>query len=66
MLFRSGALGHYIADYTGSDFQPMNITFGIMEPLKEKRKNKQERCQMLAERALRIVKELKIYCGNGL
>lgn len=61
-----GALGHYVSGYVGGDFQPMNITFGIMEPLAEKRRSKQERCQMLAERALRIVKELKIYCGNGL
>lgn len=61
-----GALAHYVSGYVGGDFQPMNITFGIMEPLPEKRRNKQERCQMLADRALRIVKELKIYCGNGL
>ncbi|MDO4572821.1 MAG: methylenetetrahydrofolate--tRNA-(uracil(54)-C(5))-methyltransferase (FADH(2)-oxidizing) TrmFO [Clostridia bacterium] len=57
-----GALGHYVAEYAGSDFQPMNVTFGIMEPLGERIRNKQERCQKLADRALAIVKELKTYC----
>ncbi len=61
-----GSLGHYVAEYAGGDFQPMNVTFGIMETLPDRVRNKQQRCQMLAERALKIVKELKIYCENGL
>ncbi len=57
-----GALGHYVAEYAGNDFQPMNVTFGIMDPLSERIRNKQERYRKIAERALRIVKELKTYC----
>lgn len=54
-----GALGHYVADYNGSDFQPMNITFGIMDPLKERVRSKQERGQRLSARALDRITALK-------
>ncbi len=46
-----GALGHYVAEYNGGDFQPMNVTFGIMDPLKERVRGKQERCERIANRA---------------
>lgn len=46
-----GALGHYVAEYNGGDFQPMNVTFGIMDPLKERVRGKQERCERIAARA---------------
>lgn len=52
-----GALGHYVAEYNGDDFQPMNVTFGIMDPLNERIRKKTERYGKIAERALRIVKE---------
>ncbi len=54
-----GALGHYVAEYNGGDFQPMNITFGIMDPLSERVRSKQERGQRLSERALERVRMLK-------
>ncbi len=54
-----GALGHYVAEYNGADFQPMNVTFGIMDPLKERVRNKQERGERIAERALKRVRETK-------
>ena len=57
-----GALAHYVSGYRGSDFQPMNVTFGIMTPLPEPPKNKRERYLKMAERALEIVKELKTNC----
>lgn len=47
-----GALGHYVSEYTGTDFQPMNITFGIMESLTERIRSKKERYGKIAERAL--------------
>ncbi len=47
-----GALGRYVSAYNGGDFQPMNITFGIMDPLPMRVRGKQERCQMLAARAM--------------
>ena len=47
-----GALAHYIAEgpETG-DFQPMNINFGIFEPL-ENRRRKRDRKAAMAQRAL--------------
>jgi methylenetetrahydrofolate--tRNA-(uracil-5-)-methyltransferase len=52
-----GALGHYVSEYNGDDFQPMNVTFGIMDPLNERIRKKTERYGKIAERALVIVKE---------
>ena len=37
-----GALGHYVAEYVGHDFQPMNVTFGIMAPAGRRFKGKQQ------------------------
>ena len=54
-----GALGHYVAEYNGGDFQPMNVTFGIMDPLKERVRGKQERGERIARRALETVRALK-------
>ena len=53
-----GALGHYVSDYNGSDFQPMNVTFGIMAPLKERIRNKRERYERIANRALEHIDDL--------
>ena len=47
-----GALGHYVAEYAGKDFQPMNITFGIMAPMENPPRGKQERYLAIAQRAL--------------
>ena len=57
-----GSLGHYVAEYLGDDFQPMNVTFGIMDPLKKRIRNKRERYALLAEQALEIVKNLSQSC----
>lgn len=57
-----GALAHYVGGYAGGDFQPMNVTYGIMEPLGRRVRDKRARCQMLADRSLKIVKELQTYC----
>ena len=54
-----GALSHYVAEYNGGDFQPMNVTFGIMDPWPERIRNKVARYGKIAERSLKIVKELK-------
>ena len=54
-----GALGHYVFEYNGGDFQPMNVTFGIMDPLKERVRGKQERGERIAKRALETVRALK-------
>ena len=47
-----GALGHYVSEYNGSDFQPMNITFGIIAPAEKRIRGKRERYAYLAQRAL--------------
>lgn len=54
-----GALSHYVSGYKGADFQPMNINFGIMEPLGEREKNKQKRYLKISERALSVIERLK-------
>jgi len=56
-----GALAHYVSGYIGKDFQPMNIAFGLMEPLEKRIRNKRERNLALARRALdRIVAECRM------
>ena len=54
-----GALGHYVAEYGGADFQPMNITFGLMDPLEARVRSKQQRSAAIAGRALETVRGLK-------
>ncbi|MBR6729676.1 MAG: methylenetetrahydrofolate--tRNA-(uracil(54)-C(5))-methyltransferase (FADH(2)-oxidizing) TrmFO [Clostridia bacterium] len=52
----TGALGHYIADFGGKNFQPMNINFGIIDSLSERERNKRERYRKISARALSIMK----------
>ncbi len=47
-----GCLSKYISDNTVIDFQPMGANFGIIPELKDRPKNKQERGQAYADRAL--------------
>lgn len=53
-----GALGHYVSAQNRS-FQPMNITFGIMDGISERIRNKQQRYEKIAQRALEQVDALK-------
>jgi methylenetetrahydrofolate--tRNA-(uracil-5-)-methyltransferase len=54
-----GALAHYVAA-DNRNFQPMNVTYGIMEGWPEKvRGGKQARYEKIAERALETVGRLK-------
>ncbi len=52
-----GALARYISDPSVSDFQPMNINFGLMAPLGKRIKNKQERNRKISERSLEIINQ---------
>lgn len=52
-----GALPLYISSGTITNFQPMNANFGIIEGLGEKIRNKAERYNKIALRALDIIKE---------
>ncbi|GMA49048.1 methylenetetrahydrofolate--tRNA-(uracil-5-)-methyltransferase TrmFO [Alicyclobacillus contaminans] len=47
-----GSLAHYITHADKGNFQPMNATFGIMPPLPERIRDKRERAQRMADRAL--------------
>ncbi|WP_225047252.1 methylenetetrahydrofolate--tRNA-(uracil(54)-C(5))-methyltransferase (FADH(2)-oxidizing) TrmFO [Lacticaseibacillus kribbianus] len=47
-----GSMAHYITHTSGAHFQPMNANFGIMPPLAQRIKDKRERNQALADRAL--------------
>lgn len=47
-----GALTAYISDPTVSRFQPMGANFGVLPPLEEHIRDKQQRYQALADRAL--------------
>lgn len=51
-----GALPLYISNPENKSFQPMNANFGIIEGLNERIKNKAQRYNKIARRALDIVK----------
>ncbi len=53
-----GALTHHVSEYCGSDFQPMNANFGIMDSIENPPRNKQERYTLIANRALSFIDEL--------
>lgn len=54
-----GGLAHYVSEYEGADFQPMNINFGIMEPWPGKIRKKKEKNALIANRALEEVQRIK-------
>ncbi len=47
-----GALANYISNPATTDFQPMNVNFGIFEDLGERIKDKKEKAERYAKRAL--------------
>ena len=47
-----GALSQYISNYEGSNFQPMNVNFGIMDPWPQRIRKKKEKNSLIAQRAL--------------
>lgn len=47
-----GALSRYISGNNGTDFQPMNINFGIIEPLPYRVKSKKEKNTLISQRAI--------------
>ncbi len=53
-----GSLGHYVAHYNGPNFQPMNVSFGLMDPIGGRFKSKQERYTAIADRALEHIDRL--------
>ena len=53
-----GALGYYISDPSVKNFQPMNINFGILEPLGYRVKGKANKNLAIAQRALETLDAL--------
>ena len=52
-----GALSRYISDETVTNFQPMGANFGVLPPLPEKIRDKQERYMHLAQRGMNSLKD---------
>ena len=55
----TGALALYISNGSVSDFQPMNINFGIMPPLGYRVKGKRNKNAALSQRSLEILAGLE-------
>lgn len=53
-----GSMAHYVSEYCGGDFQPMNINFGIMADLPGAPRGKADRYTALAERALCVIDDI--------
>ena len=54
-----GALGLYVSNESVTQFQPMNINFGIMPPLDHRVKGKRNKNAQLSQRSLAIIEQLK-------
>jgi methylenetetrahydrofolate--tRNA-(uracil-5-)-methyltransferase len=54
-----GALACYVSDPSVTDFQPMNINFGIIPPLGWRVKGKRNKNAALAERSLKALETLE-------
>ena len=54
-----GALGYYISNEYAINFQPMNVNFGIIEPLTERIKGKANKNLAIANRALEYLETMR-------
>ena len=52
-----GALARHISQYDGGDFQPMNINFGLIDPLEQRVRGKRNRSAQVAQRALERIEQ---------
>ena len=53
-----GALSNYISNPSVAAFQPMNVNFGIFEPIGERIKDKKEKALRYSERSLEEIKKI--------
>ena len=60
-----GALSRYISDESVKNFQPMGANFGVLPPLEEKIRDKQERYMQLANRGMESLKGFAINNNLG-
>ena len=58
-----GALAHYISNTQITDFQPMNVNFGIFPPLEwtGRKPKKADRKEMYSQRALEMIKNTEFF-----
>jgi len=54
-----GALGYYISNENAVNFQPMNVNFGIIDPLEERVKGKANKNLAIANRALAYLESMR-------
>ncbi len=54
-----GALGLYVSNESVTNFQPMNINFGIIPPLGYKVKGKRNKNAVLSQRSLEVINSLR-------
>lgn len=52
-----GSLGAYVSHEGITNFQPMNVNFGIMESLEERIRDKKQKAEKIAERSLAEIEE---------
>lgn len=60
-----GALSRYISDESVKNFQPMGANFGVLPPLPEKIRDKQERYMQLAQRGMESLKAFAKNINSG-
>ena len=53
-----GAMGHYVSEYCGKDFQPMNINFGIMDGIVNAPRKKEDRYTLISQRAIETIDDI--------
>ena len=56
-----GSMARYITEAASKNFQPMNVNFGIFPDLPEVIRQKQERAEKHAERALQTIQNFMNY-----
>ena len=57
-----GALAHYISNPAVTDFQPMNVNYGIMPPPEKRVRKKRFRNELLSQRALQAFEDVIAQC----
>ena len=60
----SGSLAYYITHAAPDNFQPMNATFGLLPPMVERIRDKRERYQRMADRALNALEPYAAASGS--
>ena len=56
-----GALSHYVSRFN-RNFQPMNVTFGLMNELNARERDKRRRAELTAKRALDAIAGIRADC----